>query len=103
MSWPMSGPLNEAWMCQGHLSLDVPGGISAPPPQVKAGSRLDVSMTKDHAWPELSAPPKPLGRPHAPCLFSGKHQQPCAQLVTKQQEFMLKIDVVYALPLLRLP
>lgn len=57
MSWPMSGPLNEAWMCQGHLSLDVPGGISAPPPQVKAGSRLDVSMTKDHAWPELSAPP----------------------------------------------
>lgn len=38
-----------------------------------------------------------------PYLFSGKHQQPCAQLVTKQQEFMLKIDVVYDLSLPWLP
>lgn len=43
---PRSGPHSEAWMYQG-----------ASPPQVKAGSGLDISMIKGHAWAEPSYPP----------------------------------------------
>ena len=57
---------------------------------------MDISMTKGHHVGPYSSPPCYSEGPALPCfVLREASSRPALQLVTKQQEFMLQIDVVY--------